>query len=105
MELVKFHDLRLTVRQRQLLTGVVVALTSQIYLYFIVRKSKTSSLARSSKSRNMAIKSDSAWEIGMPSQIVFCSVSRVMYSFPVIIQSRDFPSDWLKEINAATEGA
>ena len=30
MELVKFHDLRLTVRQRQLLTGVVVALTSQI---------------------------------------------------------------------------
>ena len=32
MELVKFHDLRLTVRQRQLLTGVVVALTSQIYL-------------------------------------------------------------------------
>ncbi len=32
MEPAKYHDLRLTVRQRQLLTGVVVALTSQIYL-------------------------------------------------------------------------
>lgn len=32
MELTKFHDLRLTVWQRQLLIGVVVALTSQVHL-------------------------------------------------------------------------